>query len=186
MDIEDKDVTPNTSAVDKVTSPPFPISVRDVVPSASPAIEPLSDQEDCLLDEFQEPGVEEVSDEDMPEFPEYEYGEWDEQWTHIFGPSFNPFSESFQVLSLKNFKVTQTLGPVTKSTQEMLAVLTTKANEWSRRNFKNEKIEAWVQDMEDLVPIIPRCCITDDGVSDGKALCISCLNIYETETKFTK
>lgn len=168
MEIEDKDVTPNTSTVEKVTSPSFPISVRDVVPSASPAIEPLSDQED-LLDEFQEAGVEEVSDEEMPEFPEYEYGEWEEQWTHIFGPSFNPFSESFQVSSLKNFKVTQTLGPVTKSNQEMLEVLLAKANEWSRSNFKNEKIEAWVQDMEELVPIIPRCCITD-GVSDGKAL----------------
>jgi len=96
IDMEEKDAT-STIASKTIDSP-----ARDNLLSGSPAIEPLSDQEDSLLDDFQEPGIEEIiSDEEMPDFPEYEYGEWEEQWTNIFSPSFNPFSESFQVAPLK-------------------------------------------------------------------------------------
>lgn len=81
---------------------PIPTPTPDIGQTLSPAIEPLSDQEDSLLDDFQEPGIEEIdSEEDIPDFPEYEYGEWEDHWAQIFGSSFNPFSETFQVKPLK-------------------------------------------------------------------------------------
>lgn len=109
MDIDDKDTALEATGGDKNTTPP----AKDLIPirQLSPAIEPLSDQEDCLLDDFQDGGIDIVSDEELPDFPEYEYGEWEEQWTHIFGPAFNPFSENFQVSSLKVLQKILTAKP---------------------------------------------------------------------------
>jgi hypothetical protein len=75
--------------------------IEEVEPISSPQ-EQLSDVEDSLLDDFQEPGIEEIlSDEEMPDFPEYDYGEWEEHWAHKFTKTFNPYSESFQVSRLQ-------------------------------------------------------------------------------------
>jgi hypothetical protein len=75
--------------------------IEEVEPISSPPQDLLSDVDDSLVDEFQEPGFEEIISDEEIDFPEYDYGEWEENLAHKFSRTFNPFSESFQVFPTK-------------------------------------------------------------------------------------
>jgi len=73
--------------------------IEEVEPITSP-VEPVSEGDGSLVDEFQEPGIEEIiSDEDLPDFPDYDEAEWEDHWTHRY-KNFNPYSESYGVSRL--------------------------------------------------------------------------------------
>jgi hypothetical protein len=74
--------------------------VEEVEPISSPPQDANSDVEDNSLLEMDLSDFEEISDEEI-EFPEYDYGEWEENWAHKFSRPFNPFSDSFEILPLK-------------------------------------------------------------------------------------
>lgn len=75
-------------------------AIEEAESISSPPQDQGSDVGSSLNDGYQEAGFEEIISDEEIDFPDYDDGDWEENWAPKFFPAFNPFSESFEIAKL--------------------------------------------------------------------------------------